>query len=143
MGVTTPSSDLAMVRDIAQGDGNIHIAVSNVNTSNFKSIEKWRTHNHKGIRFTYFPDISTLIIKCSALHERAPASLDAAMAEKLMAMNITYREFYPQGASRYTAPLRIDQGTQCVPDKILTSDPRGIAGRIWLWRLGLENLDRV
>ncbi|PWY76014.1 hypothetical protein BO94DRAFT_473823 [Aspergillus sclerotioniger CBS 115572] len=124
----TASSDLAMVQEyppipfvnlrrlkkiieskydsIEQGDENIHLTVSNFGATDFDAIHRWRANFRKGLRFTYFGDISTCIIKCpSRLQECAHGSLGSAIALKLMMMNIDYGEFYPKGATLYAGPL--------------------------------------
>lgn len=77
-----------------------YLSFGNVSESQFTAIDQFREKFGAHFRITYFPDISTLIIKIpTGEHEVSHTSLYTAIALKLHDMGTDRAEFIPGGAT--------------------------------------------
>ncbi|KAJ9271520.1 hypothetical protein DTO212C5_2312 [Paecilomyces variotii] len=87
---------------LRHGGEDQYLSFSNVKPSDFRTIESRRVHLGRGIAFTYFGDIETLIIKVpTKAHEKAHASIGHKTYHRLLSMGIGEYEFWPINAARY------------------------------------------
>ena len=80
-----------------------YISPNHVTERDFGYIERKR-HHLGVVRFSYFPDIETLIIKVPASeHENAHASFGMRLSFKFWSMGMKILEFSPLGATKHIA----------------------------------------
>ena len=119
----TPSSELALVKEyppipfatikqmsdvlesrrseLEQGlSQSIYVPFSKVTLARFTVIDKHREQTRSKVRFAYFPDIATLIIKIpTSIHEQAHLSLAMKLVRLTARMGVGESEFVPYGAT--------------------------------------------
>lgn len=79
----------------------------------FERIKKRRTDLGRRVRFTYFGDIQTLIIKLpTEVHERAHLNFGQLILKKAIEMGIDYDQFYGIGATKYVGQARQSASTK-------------------------------
>lgn len=83
-----------------------YVRLKLVRESDFEKIEA-RREELGHVRFTYFPDIETLIVKIpSKAHEKAHVIMGMILWREIERMDIDFDEFEGLGATRYTGPTR-------------------------------------
>jgi hypothetical protein len=76
------------------------VPFSNVTPTSFVAINKHRERTGSKVRFTYFPDIATLIIKIpTKIHEQAHLHFSMILVQLAGGMGIRQGEFIPYGAA--------------------------------------------
>ncbi|KAL1982153.1 hypothetical protein VTN96DRAFT_1688 [Rasamsonia emersonii] len=89
-------------KKLSDGDENQHLSFSHVTPKQFETIEEHRVDLGRGVSFTYFGDIETLIIKLpSQVHERAHCMFGERMVRAVTAMQLGPEEFAGYGATKY------------------------------------------
>jgi hypothetical protein len=79
---------------------SIYVPFSNVTPTSFVAINKHREQTGSKVRFTYFPDIATLIIKIpTKIHEQAHWHFSMKLVRLADRMGIRDSEFIPYGAA--------------------------------------------
>ncbi|KAL1859305.1 hypothetical protein Plec18170_002421 [Paecilomyces lecythidis] len=87
---------------LRHGGQDQYISFSNVKSSDFRTIESRRFHLGRGIAFTYFEDIETLIIKVpTKVHEKAHASIANMTYHLVRSMGVGMYDFWPINAARF------------------------------------------
>jgi hypothetical protein len=85
-----------------QGGENQYLAFARVTPAQFESIEKHRTELRCHVRFTYFADIETLIVKLPGMaHETAYRTFAQRLQTRIVQIGIAFDEFVDLGASKY------------------------------------------
>ncbi|KAE8376355.1 hypothetical protein BDV26DRAFT_282721 [Aspergillus bertholletiae] len=89
---------------LARQDVNQYLSFKNIFPLNFEYIDRHRSQLG-AVRFTYYPDINTLIIKVPTTeHEIAHNALSQKISAQITAMNIDIDQFLSLGAARYVGP---------------------------------------
>ncbi|KAB8262129.1 hypothetical protein BDV32DRAFT_136828 [Aspergillus pseudonomiae] len=86
---------------LSRRDVNQYICLKHVVQREFESIEQNRDNIGSAIRFTYFPDIETLIVKVpSKQQEKAHATIGGRLIRKVARMGVGDLEFQALGATQ-------------------------------------------
>ncbi|PGH13881.1 hypothetical protein AJ80_06150 [Polytolypa hystricis UAMH7299] len=89
---------------LAAGSQNQYLYFTHVSAGDFQSIENERHRLRTHERFTYFPDIETLIIKIPTReHEVAYRSLGKRITSQVEAMGLGEDEFLDLGSTKFVA----------------------------------------
>ncbi|KAL1966956.1 hypothetical protein VTN77DRAFT_3700 [Rasamsonia byssochlamydoides] len=79
-----------------------HLAFSHITSELFEKIEKKRADLWRGVRFTYFADVETLIIKLpTEAHESAHVTFGQSIYRVVVLMGLGLDEFWGLGATKY------------------------------------------
>ncbi|GAB1202602.1 hypothetical protein APSETT445_001221 [Aspergillus pseudonomiae] len=90
---------------LSRRDVNQYICLKHVVQRGFESIEQNRDNIGSAVRFTYFPDIETLIVKVpSKQQEKAHATIGGRLIRKVARMGVGDLEFQALGATQCTGP---------------------------------------
>lgn len=95
----------AIKERLATQDVSQYLSFKHVAPADFNYIDTHRSQLGSAVRFTYYPDINTLLIKVPT-HQDVVAhrTLDRKISGQFDAMNIDIDEFLPLGATRYVGP---------------------------------------
>lgn len=95
---------LDQVAKLARGDnGDQYVSFRGVGVKEFERIEARRLELGRGVTFSYFPDMESLLVKLpTKAHERAHNSFGTMLAmSKVGPMGMHLSEFMGQGATKY------------------------------------------
>ncbi|RFU30518.1 hypothetical protein B7463_g5816, partial [Scytalidium lignicola] len=97
-----------------------YLSVKGVSPRVFDLIESRRHVFGVGVRFTYFTDISTLIIKVvTEIHERAHLNLAEEVVHLRRNMNLQRAECQPLGTSRYAGTNGSNEGDSTFRNRLI------------------------
>ncbi|GKZ39942.1 hypothetical protein AbraIFM66950_001684 [Aspergillus brasiliensis] len=143
-----PSSELALIRkyrptpytdlrDITKaiadvlerletGDVSQYLSFKNVSPKDFRFIQSHREKLGSAVRFTYYPDISTLVLRVvTNTTEIAHRTLCQDITIRLARMNINANQFVSLGASEFEGPWgSIKEGGSTFENSAVRSDKR-------------------
>ncbi|KAE8356763.1 hypothetical protein BDV28DRAFT_163777 [Aspergillus coremiiformis] len=89
---------------LATQDVSQYLSFKHVSPADFKDIDTHRSQLG-AVRFTYYPDINTLLIKVpTRAHEVVHRNFDRKISSQFDAMNIDIDQFLSLGATRYVGP---------------------------------------
>jgi hypothetical protein len=89
-------------KKLDEGSEFQYLTFGRVTPAQFESIEKRRTELRYHVRFTYFADIETLVVKLpGAAHETAHRTFSQRLQGFVLQMGIAYDEFVALGAQKY------------------------------------------
>ncbi|GAQ39155.1 hypothetical protein AtubIFM56815_007626 [Aspergillus tubingensis] len=130
----TPYKDLqALIKAIADlhkrletGDVSQYLSFKDVSLKDFRFIESHRKKLGSAVRFTYYPEISTLVLKVvTSTTETVHDSLYYNISSKLANMDIDIDQFVSLGASEFEGPWgSIKEGDGAFKNPVVRSDKR-------------------
>ncbi|GLA27969.1 hypothetical protein AnigIFM63604_006330 [Aspergillus niger] len=95
-------SILAITERLKITDVGQYVSYKHVSAADFDYIEKNRSQLGHQVRFTYYPEISTLIIKVPSMpHEIAHRTLGDEISHLFKSMGLRMSEFVALGATKY------------------------------------------
>ncbi|GLA47243.1 hypothetical protein AnigIFM63604_001436 [Aspergillus niger] len=130
----TPYQDLQVLtkavadlhKRLETGDVSQYLSFKNVSLKEFRFIESRRKKLGSAVRFTYYPEISTLVLKvATSTTETVHDSLCHIISTKLADMNIDFSQFVSLGSSEFEGPWgAIKEGDSAFKNPAIRSDKR-------------------